>query len=70
MLQTKETLIELTGVPNETLMAWVEAGLECEHWNGRVLTSRRALERFHWHQADEFGPNCPQPHSLSASQEC
>ena len=52
MIQATETLIDLTllaqcfGVPVGTLQNWLAAGLECEHWNGRTLTSRAALLRF------------------------
>jgi len=61
MIQATETLIEvpLIGVADETVQAWLEAGLECEKWHGRTLTSRRALARFHREHAADFGDNRP-----------
>jgi hypothetical protein len=56
MIQATETLIDLTllaqcfGVSVDALQTWLAAGLECEHWNGRTLTSRAALLRFQQRQ--------------------
>ena len=62
MIDAKETVIEvpLICAPPETIQAWLDAGLECEHWNGRTVTSREALARFHRNRAEDFGRNRPQ----------
>jgi hypothetical protein len=52
MIAITETLVELRliaqrlDVPLTTVQGWTDEGLEHEHWNGRVLTSREALQRF------------------------
>jgi hypothetical protein len=52
MIEITETLLELPlmahrlDVPLATVQGWIDAGLEQERWNGRVLTSREALLRF------------------------
>jgi hypothetical protein len=52
MIQITETLMEASlvaqrfDVPEQTVIGWMEAGLEHEEWNGRLLTSLGAIERF------------------------
>lgn len=52
MIQITETLMEVPlvaqrfDVPEQTVVGWMEAGLEHEKWNGRLLTSIGAIERF------------------------
>jgi hypothetical protein len=56
MIEITETLFELAllaellDLPLATLEGWIDAGLEHEPWNGRVLTSREAVQRF-WQAA-------------------
>ena len=53
MIENSETVFELPllaqllNVPLATMQDWIDAGLEHEWWQGRVLTSREALQRFH-----------------------
>jgi hypothetical protein len=52
MIQITETLMEVSlvaqrfDVPEQTVVGWIEAGLEHEQWNGRMLTTIGAIERF------------------------
>lgn len=52
MIEITETLVELAlvaqrfNVPIATVQGWLDEGLEHETWNGRVLTSWNALQRF------------------------
>jgi hypothetical protein len=62
VIQNTETLVEVDvlaqrlAVPAELVYDWIEAGLEHERWNGRVLTSTQALARFRQvHRAGEAG---------------
>jgi hypothetical protein len=72
MIHITETLLELPfaarrlGIPEATMRSWIDAGLEQVPWNGRVLTSLDAIERFR--RKRESAAVVDQEHGAAACQ--